>query len=84
MNAVKDNTEQKRFELFVESEVVFANYRIEDDTLYINYVESPPALRGTGAAGKLMQAIVDIAKERKYNIVPICSYAAAWLRRHPS
>lgn len=82
MSDIKDNVESKRFELIVENETVFANYRVEDDTLYINYVEAPQSLRGTGAAGKLMEGIVKIAKEKNYSIVPICSYAAAWLRRH--
>lgn len=82
MSEVKDNKDQKRFELVVEDQLVFANYRIEGETLYINYVEAPVSLRGTGAAGKLMEGIVALAKRENYNIVPICSYAAAWLRRH--
>ena len=68
--------------MMVGEETVFANYRVENDTLYINYVEAPLGLRGTGAAGKLMQGIVKIAKDKNYNIIPICSYAASWLRRH--
>ena len=79
---ISDNSDARRFEMVVEGETVFANYRIEDDTLYINYVEAPVILRGTGAAGRLMEGIVKIANEKNYNIVPICSYAATWLKRH--
>lgn len=49
---INDNIAAKRFELDVSGEIVFANYRIDDSTLYINYVEAPPNLRGAGAAGK--------------------------------
>lgn len=79
---INDNIAAKRFELDVSGEIVFANYRIDDSTLYINYVEAPPNLRGTGAAGKLMEGIVQVAKDRNYKIFPICSYAVSWLKRH--
>ena len=81
-NDVKDNEARKRFELEVESQIVFANYRLEGDTLFINYVESPQALRGSGAAGKLMEGVMKIARDRKLKVVPICSYAVSWIRRH--
>ena len=41
------------------------------------------ALRGTGAASRLMQQIVDHARAEKLVIVPRCSYATAWFERHP-
>lgn len=79
---VNDNTDRKRFELEVDGHIAFANYRIDGDYLYINYVEAPEILRGTGAAGKLMEGMMQIARERNYRITPICSYAVSWLRRH--
>lgn len=77
-----DNKAANRFELNVGGEIAFANYRVEGKTLYIDYVEAPHSLRGTGAAGRLMEHIVTIAKSNNYEIVPICGYAASWLRRH--
>ena len=79
---MRDNHEARRFELDVAGQVVFANYRRDEGTLFIDHVEAPSALRGTGAAGALMQAIVDQAQAEKRAIVPVCGYAAAWLRRH--
>lgn len=71
----------RRFELDVDGGVVFANYRRDDDTISILHVESPPELRGKGAAGKLMEAIIEHAKSKHLKVVPICSYAAAWMKR---
>lgn len=71
-----------RYEMAVEGHTVFANVRQNGSTLYIDYVEAPPALRGKGAASALMQGIADIARAEGLEIVPICGYAAAWLRRH--
>lgn len=84
MTGVIDNKAAHRYEYTIDEQTAFANYRLDGDTLVVLYVESPPALRGTGAAGVLMQGIVDDAKERALNITPICGYAAAWLRKHPS
>ena len=80
--AVHDNPEASRFELDVGGQIVFALYRRDGSTLYIRHVEAPPPLRGTGAAGRLMEGIVEIAARENLAIVPICSYAAAWMRRH--
>lgn len=82
MNAFSDNQAQRRFEYKVGEAFAYAAYRREGKTLFIDYVEAPPELRGTGAAGKLMEHIVDFAKTEKLEIVPICGYAAQWLRRH--
>ena len=49
----------------------------------ILHVEAAPPLRGTGAAGRLMEGIVALAREAGEEIVPNCGYARAWLRRHP-
>ena len=80
--AVTDNVDEKRYELSVEGRTVFADYSLLGDTLHIHYVEAPPELRGTGAAGRLMEGIARLAKDNDWRIVPICGYAAAWLRRH--
>jgi hypothetical protein len=59
----------------------WADYRRNGDTLVIDHVEAPPALRGTGAAGRLMAAVAADARGKDLKIIPICGYAAAWLRR---
>ena len=71
-----------RFELIIDGHTTFADYRREGSTITINHVEAPQILRGTGAASKLMQAIADKAKAEKLHLIPICSYAATWLKRN--
>jgi predicted GNAT family acetyltransferase len=83
MDQLRDNTAASRYELDIDGETVFANYRRSGDTLTILWVESPPALRGTGAAGRLMKLLGQEAEAKGWNIVPVCGYAAAWLRRSP-
>jgi predicted GNAT family acetyltransferase len=82
MATVRDNRERSRFELEEGGAVAFANYRRDEGTLVIRYVEAPPVLRGTGAAGRLMQGVMEIARAEGAKVVPLCGYAAAWIRRH--
>ncbi|MCD8562813.1 MAG: N-acetyltransferase [Alphaproteobacteria bacterium] len=76
------NEARGRYEMLVDGYTVFANARREGSTLYIDYVEAPMALRGKGAASALMHEILDLAHAEDLKIVPICGYAAEWLRRH--
>lgn len=80
--AVTDNRAMNRFELAVGTQTVFANYRRNGQTLVISYVEAPPSLRGTGAAGRLMEGVVETARTEGLKIIPLCSYAALWMRRN--
>ena len=79
---VSNNSDKSRYELEIGGEIVFANYRRDGSTLIIRHVEAPPILRGTGAAGRLMKGIAEIARAEGARILPLCGYAAAWLRRH--
>lgn len=79
---VTDNAAANRFELVEAGEVAFADYVRQPGRLVIPHVESPMALRGAGTAGRLMEGVVAHARAEGLKIVPICSYADAWLRRH--
>lgn len=83
MSNVTDNTARSQYELPVEGETVFARYRREDGIVSILHVEAPVSLRGSGASGRLMQGIMDLARAKNEKLVPLCSYAAAWMKRHP-
>ena len=70
-----------RYEMDEQGQTSWADYRRSGETLYIDHVEAPMALRGSGAAGRLMAALAADARAKQLRIVPICGYAAAWLRR---
>lgn len=64
-----------------EAELVFitrgANLISADHTF------APPAMRGTGAASALVQAMVDDARENGFKVIPRCSYVVAQAEQHP-
>lgn len=70
-----------RYEMDEQGQTSWADYRRSGDRLYIDHVESPVALRGSGAAGRLMAALSADAKAKNLRITPICGYAAVWLKR---
>jgi predicted GNAT family acetyltransferase len=79
------NTDTQRYELVQDGHVVYANTRSEDGVLYIDYVYAPTELRGTGAAGRFMQGLMDLVRGEGaggLKVVPVCGYAAAWLRKN--
>jgi predicted GNAT family acetyltransferase len=82
MTQVTDNTVASRFELVEQGLTAFADYRLSDGRLVLPHVEAPPALRGTGAAGRLMEGVLTLARERGLKVIPLCGYAAAYFRRH--
>ena len=78
-----DNKAESRFEREENGLLAWATYRIRDGQYLIPHVEAEPPLRGTGAASRLMQDIVEHARANQLAIVPRCSYARAWFARHP-
>ena len=81
--AVSDNRERQRFELPVGDQVVFADYHRRPGQISITHVEAPVSLRGSGAAGRLMQGMLDLVRAEGLKVLPLCSYARAWMQRHP-
>ena len=82
MTEVTDNQADHRFVLVEQGETAFATYRLRGDTVVIPHVEAPAALRGTGAAGRLMEGVLGLVRERGLKVEPLCSYADAYIRRH--
>ena len=78
----RDNTTDHRFEWAEQGQITFSDYYRRGEAFVLSHVETPVALRGAGAAGRLMQAIVDHARGEGLKLIPSCSYAVAWFRRH--
>jgi len=81
MSELRNDRQRSRYEMDEQGLTSYADYRLQGDRLYLDYVFAPPALRGAGAAGRLMAALAADARERGLKITPICGYAAAWLKR---
>lgn len=78
-----DNAAAGRFELDVDGHLAYADYRREGGVIVLPYVYADPELRGSGAAGRLLEQVVAVARDQGARIRPVCGYAVAWMRRHP-
>jgi len=81
MSELRNNIDEQRYEWDEQGMTSWADYRIVDDRIYIDHVEAPVPLRGTGASGRLMEAMSADIRAQGLKVTPICGYAAAWLRR---
>lgn len=76
-------TEKKRFETKLEGAKAFVQYRLMDGKLDIIHTIVPPAIEGRGIAAALVKHAYDYALQEGLKPLATCSYAVAWLRRHP-
>ncbi|RNF85272.1 N-acetyltransferase [Lysobacter psychrotolerans] len=53
------------------------------DTIAITHTGVPREIGGRGIAAALVKAAFDYARQAGLKVRPDCSYAAAWLARHP-
>ena len=51
--------------------------------LSILHTGVPEAIGGRGVAAELTRAALELAHSQGWTVRPLCSYAAAYLRRHP-
>ena len=71
-----------RYERDEQGMTSYADYRRTGERLFIDYVFTPEALRGSGASGRLMTAVARDARAKALRVTPLCGYAAAWFRRN--
>jgi predicted GNAT family acetyltransferase len=83
MTEIVNNRAASRFETTVDGLLCIADYRRQGDVLVLPHTLVPAALRGHGIAAALVQAALDWARAEGLKVEPVCSYVAAYMRRHP-
>lgn len=71
-----------RFSVAVEGHRGELAYTLRDGVMVITHTEVPPAIGGRGIAAALTRAALDTARREGWKVLPACSYAAAFIRRH--
>lgn len=74
---------KNRFETTIDGLTAFVQYTIANKELDIIHTIVPRPLEGQGIAAALVKETYDYAKRHGLTPVATCSYAAAWLQRHP-
>jgi predicted GNAT family acetyltransferase len=80
---VTHNPENHTFEVWIDGQLSKLDYIQDAKNFVITHVGVYPGHRGHGIAGKIVEASLQYAREQSLRVVPMCSYAAAYIRRNP-
>lgn len=80
---VRDHPQKFRFELRVGDETAVAMYQRRGHIIVFTHTLVPAALEGQGVASRLIGAALDAARAASEQVVPLCPFVAAYIRRHP-
>ena len=72
----------RRFSAEVDGHPCEIDYRLADGVMTITHTGVPSAVGGRGIAGQLTQRALETAREHGWKVVPACSYAEDFMRRH--
>lgn len=72
-----------RFVCTVDGHPCELDYRLDGRHMTIMHTGVPPEVGGRGIAAGLTRAALDTARGRGWQVLPLCSYAQAYIRRHP-
>jgi predicted GNAT family acetyltransferase len=61
----------------------FVTYQLTGNIIVYTHTEVAPEHEGMGIGSQLAKAVMDDAKSRSRNVVPICPYLTKWLQKHP-
>lgn len=81
---IRHDPAARRFETHVDGFECVLDYVERAGVMTITHTGVPSATGGRGIAGALVQAALDAARVNGWRVVPACSYAAAWIGRHPA
>ncbi len=80
---VTNNRDAGRFEVKLDGETAFAEYRLGKDRITFPHTVVPDAFEGRGIGGALVKAGLDYARAEKLKVLPLCSFFAGYIARHP-
>ncbi|MCM2336159.1 MAG: N-acetyltransferase [Pseudomonas sp.] len=81
--AIVHDATARRFSLEVDGHRAELEYQLHGGTLAITHTGVPEAIGGRGIAARLVEAAFAHARAAGLKVRPSCSYAAAWVERHP-
>jgi uncharacterized protein len=81
---VIDNDIAHRFEIRRPEGVAVLQYRYNAaGRLVLVHTEVPPTLRRQGVATRLVRGVLEFARDRHLEVIPVCPFVVAFLATHP-
>ncbi|WP_296596947.1 GNAT family N-acetyltransferase [Phenylobacterium sp.] len=80
---VTNNTAASRFEVKLDGDTAFAEYRLKPGHIILPHTVVPDAFAGKGVAGALAVAAFGYARQNGLLVIPTCPFMSAWVKKHP-
>jgi len=80
---ITHNQENMRFEVMVDGEKAFLEYRMKGNDIAFMHTEVPETLSGKGIASALAVYAFKYAKENNLPVIVYCPFVKTFLKRHP-
>ena len=81
---IRDNVEKHRFEIDLgDGSFAIAQYVLPEGKIMFTHTEVPPAHQGKGLGTLLIKTALAAARERGLQVIPICPFFAAYIKKHP-
>ena len=77
------NEQTQRFEVTLEGETAFAEYRLHPTYITLPHTVVPPAFEGKGVGSALAKAALGYAREHGLKVKPLCPFIAGYIGKHP-
>jgi len=78
------NKHHHRFELKTNGKLSIVEFRqVDDETMALTHTEVHPDLEGKGIGSALVKGVLEYVERNNQHIVPLCPFAAAYIKRHP-
>jgi uncharacterized protein len=81
--AIRDNPDKHRFEADLgDGSFAIADYNLIHGKIVFTHTEVPSAHRGQGIGSALIRYALNSARERGLQVIPICPFFAAYIKKH--
>jgi len=81
--AIADNPAKHRFEADLgDGTLAIAEYNLLEHKIMFTHTEVPAAHEGQGIGSALIRHALRSARERGLQVIPICPFFAAYIKRH--
>ena len=80
---VKHKTFARRFEVEKDGYHAVLEYQLEGGQIIFTHTDVPEALGGQGIGSLLARAGLDHARAQSLSVLPVCSYVAGYIQKHP-
>jgi predicted GNAT family acetyltransferase len=83
VSTINHDESAHRFTTDVDGSSAHLDYTLDGRVMTITHTRVPPAIGGRGIAAELTRAALQAACASGWSVTPACSYAVAYMARHP-